>query len=63
MLCDLVKLTDGHPDACSYRLRFGLLIPATTNTMESELWSILVPNRDNGFTAPVLHTGRLLWEF
>ena len=55
--------SDGHPDACSCRRRFGLLIPATNTTMESELWNILVQNRENGFTAPVLPAGRLLREF
>lgn len=54
---------DGHPDPCSYRRRFGLLIPATKTTMENELWNILVQNRENGFIAPVLHAGRLLREF
>ncbi len=52
--------SDGHPDACSYRRRFGLLIHTT---IESELWNILVQNRENGFTGPVLHAGRLLREF
>ncbi len=47
-LFDLVKLTDGHPAACSYRRRFGLIIPATNTTMESELWNSIVRNRDNG---------------
>ena len=55
--------SDGHPDACSYRRRFGMLIPATKTTMESELWNILVQNRENGFTAPVPPAGRLLREF
>ena len=54
---------DGHPDPCSYRRRFGLLIPATKTTMENELWNILMQNRENGFTAPVLPAGRLLREF
>ena len=31
--------------------------------MESELWNILVQNRENGFIATVLHAGRLLQEF
>ena len=52
--------SDGHPDACSYRRRFGLLIHTT---MESELWNVLVQNRETGFTAPVLPAGRLLREF
>jgi hypothetical protein len=51
------------------------VIPATNTTMESELWNILVQNRDNGLGGiglhtstvltpkPVLHAGRLLREF
>ena len=62
MLFDPAKLTDGHPDACSYRRRFGLLIPATNTTMESELSNMLVQNSENDFT-PVLPAGRLLREF
>jgi hypothetical protein len=50
---------DGHPDACSCRRRFGLLIHTT---MESELSNMLVQNSENGFT-PVLPAGRLLREF
>ena len=57
---DIAKLTDGHPDACSYRRRFGLLIPATNTTMESELWSILVQNRDNGLDGIGLHTSTVV---
>ena len=57
---DIAKLTDGHPDACSYRRRFGLLIPATNTTMESELWNILVKNRDNGLDGIGLHTSTVV---
>lgn len=57
---DIAKLSDGHPDACSYRRRFGLLIPATNTTMESELWNILVQNRDNGLDGIGLHTSPVL---
>lgn len=59
-LFDVAELSDGHPDACSYRRRFGLLIPATNTTMESELWNILVQNRDNGLDGIGLHTSTVL---
>lgn len=35
----------GHPDARSFRRKFGLLIPATNTSVEHELWSIIVNNR------------------
>lgn len=57
---DIATLTDGHPDACSYRRRFGLLIPATNTVMESELWNIVVQNRDNGLDGIGLHTSTVL---
>jgi len=57
---DIAKLSDGHPDACSYRRRFGLIIPATNTSMENELWSILVQNRDNGLDGIGLHTSTVL---
>lgn len=59
-LLDVDRLSAGHPDACSYRRRFGLLIPATNTTMESELWNILVKNRDNGLGGIGLHTSPVL---
>lgn len=57
---NVAKLSDGHPDACSYRRRFGLIIPATNTTMESELWNILVRNRDNGLDGIGLHTSTVM---
>jgi maleate isomerase len=59
-LFDVATLSDGHPDACSYRRRFGLIIPATNTTMESELWNILVKNRDQGLDGIGLHTSSVL---
>jgi maleate isomerase len=59
-LFDVAKLSDGHPDACSYRRRFGLIIPATNTTMESELWNIIVRNRDNGLDGIGLHTSTVM---
>jgi maleate isomerase len=41
---------------CSHRRRFGLLVPATNTTMESELWTILVRNRDRGLDGVGIHT-------
>jgi len=57
---DAAKLSDGHPDACSYRRRFALVIPATNTTMESELWDILVRNRDRGLDGIGLHTSTVV---
>ncbi|WCL48465.1 maleate cis-trans isomerase family protein [Leptospira sp. GIMC2001] len=34
----------GYPDVLSYRKKFGLLIPATNTSMESELWKIIHSN-------------------
>ena len=59
-LFDVAQLSAGHPDVCSHRRRFGLLIPATNTTMESELWTILVRNRDNGLDGVGLHTSPVL---
>ncbi len=59
-LFDVAQLTAGHPDACNHRRRFGLLTPATNTTMESELWNILVRNRDNGLDGVGLHTSPVL---
>jgi maleate isomerase len=59
-LFDVATLSDGHPDACSYRRRFGLIIPATNTTMESELWNILVNNRGQGLDGIGLHTSSVL---
>ena len=44
----LGSTTRGHPDACSFRRRFGLLVPATNTIMEHELWSIVLANRGPG---------------
>jgi maleate isomerase len=57
---DVAKLSSGHPDACSHRRRFGLLIPATNTTMESELWNIVVRNREHGLDGVGLHTSPVL---
>ena len=53
---DAASLSSGHPDVCSHRRRFGLLVPATNTTMESELWTILVRNRDRGLDGVGIHT-------
>lgn len=57
---DAVALSAGHPDACSHRRRFGLLLPATNTTMESELWTILVRNRDRGLDGIGIHSSPVL---
>ncbi len=59
-LFDVAKLSAGHPDVLSHRRRFGLLVPATNTTMESELWNIIVRNRDNGLDGVGLHTSPVL---
>lgn len=57
---DAAALSAGHPDACSHRRRFGLLLPATNTTMESELWTILVRNRDRGLDGVGIHSSPVL---
>ncbi len=59
-LFDVAALSAGHPDVCNHRRRFGLLIPATNATMESELWEIIVRNRENGLDGVGLHTSPVL---
>lgn len=47
----------GYPDACSFRRRFGLLLPATNTVMEHELWGLIFANQGAGALAGVgLHT-------
>ena len=36
----------GYPDTRSHRLKLGVLIPATNCTVESEMWDVLIRNRD-----------------
>lgn len=57
---DAAALSAGHPDTCSWRRRLGLLIPATNTTMESELWSILIRNREHGLEGIGIHTSPVL---
>ncbi len=38
----------GQPDVRSFKRKFGLLIPATNTSMESELWSIICNNQGSG---------------
>jgi len=46
-----------HPDAMSFRRKFGLLIPVTNTSMEYELWNIIINNRESGNLDGVgLHT-------
>jgi len=52
-----VDLSTGYPDACSFKRRFGLLIPATNTAMEYDLWSIVFNNQGEAALDGVgLHT-------
>ena len=57
---DAASLSAGHPDACSHRRRFGLLVPATNTTMEIELWTILVRNSGSAFAGIGIHTSPVI---
>jgi maleate isomerase len=37
---------DGFPDTRSHQLKLGVLVPATNCTVESEMWDIIVRNRE-----------------
>jgi maleate isomerase len=37
---------DGYPDTRSHRLKLGVLVPATNCMVESEMWDIIVRNRE-----------------
>lgn len=51
----------GYPDACSFRRRFGLFVPATNTIMEYELWNILCKNPGlGGLDGIGLHTTTVL---
>lgn len=49
-----------YPDARSFRLKLGLLLPVTNTTMEHELWSILRGNSGHGLDGVGLHTANVL---
>lgn len=50
-----------YPDARSYRMKFGLVVPATNTSMEHELWGIVFRNQGPGGLAGVgLHTSPVL---
>ena len=36
----------GYPDVRSHRLKLGVLIPASNTTVESEMWDVLLSNRE-----------------
>lgn len=56
-----VDLSTGYPDACSFKRRFGLLIPATNTAMEYDLWSIIFNNQGaDGLDGVGLHTTTVL---
>ncbi len=54
---DAIDPGRGHPDVLSSQRKFGLLIPATNTTMESELWGILCAS--SGFEGVGLHTANV----
>jgi maleate isomerase len=46
-----------YPDVRSFRMKFGLVIPATNTSMEHELWSLIFANQGpNGLRGVGLHT-------
>lgn len=50
-----------YPDARSFRLKFGLVVPATNTSMEHELWNIIFRNAHAGGLAGIgLHTSPVL---
>jgi len=50
-----------YPDSRSFRLRLGLILPATNTTMEHELWSIIFANQGERQLLGVgLHTSAVL---
>jgi maleate isomerase len=50
-----------YPDARSYRMKFGLIVPATNTSMEHELWGIVFRNQGAGGLRGVgLHTSPVL---
>lgn len=50
---------EGYPDTRSHRLKLGVLVPATNCTVESEMWEILVRNRD-ALSGVGIHTTNIL---
>lgn len=52
-----IDSTRGYPDVRSYRLKIGLVIPATNTSMEHELWSLIMANQGSaGLRGVGLHT-------
>ncbi len=49
----------GYPDTRSHRLKLGVLIPATNCTVESEMWDVLIRNRD-ALAGVGIHTTNIL---
>ena len=45
-IASLPKIKQGSPDVRSAKMKFGLLIPMTNTSMESELWHIIYANRE-----------------
>jgi maleate isomerase len=57
----LIDSALAYPDVCSFKRKFGLLIPATNTSMEYELWKIIFNNSGtNGLDGIGLHTANVL---
>ncbi len=53
----LIDASRGYPDVRSFKLKFGLMIPATNTSMEHDLWSIIFKNQGpDGLRGVGLHT-------
>ncbi|MDP3071405.1 MAG: hypothetical protein Q8N18_14035 [Opitutaceae bacterium] len=54
---DAIDPDTAYPDVRSFRLKFGLIIPATNTSMEHELWGIIFANQGpRGLRGVGLHT-------
>ena len=52
-----IGATRAYPDGRSFRMKFGLVVPATNTTMEHELWDLIFRNQGPGGLKGVgLHT-------
>lgn len=50
---------DGFPDTRSHRLKLGMLVPATNTMAESEMWDVIVRNRE-ALAGVGIHTTNIL---
>lgn len=57
----LIDSSRGYPDGRSFKIKFGLIIPATNTSMEHELWSIIFKNQGpSGLRGVGLHTANVV---